>query len=114
MRQSFFLQSQPIRKTLTRGSASVGNMTFWNRVCLRLFELLRWQELGCPDFYADYYVPYYTKALKEIDSAQHPAAKQDEARKNNDGKDLKKGNNPDASYRIVTAAGSRLTDDGVV
>ena len=63
----------------------------------------------------DYYEPYYTKALSELDRVQHPPAKQQEAKEhNNGGKGLKKGLAPDASYRAVTADGGKLSDDGVV
>lgn len=63
----------------------------------------------------EYYEPYYTKALSDLDKVQHPPAKQQEAKEKNDGgKGLKGGLAPDASFRPVTADGGRLGDNGVI
>jgi|TARA_B110000091_G_C13739605_1_gene442733 hypothetical protein len=65
------------------------------------------------DYYVNYYEPYYTQALTDLDKKQHPAAEQQGAKEfNNGGK--KEANPPDASTRVVTADGGRLTDDGIV
>jgi hypothetical protein len=67
------------------------------------------------DYYVEYYEPYYTQALTDLDKVQHPSAKQQQAKEqNNGGKGMKTGNPVDASYRPVTADGGKLSDDGIV